>query len=576
MYITAVPNRSSPPAILLRESYREGGKVKNRTLANLSKWPPKAVEALRRALKGDSGALDGFDIVRTLPHGHVAAVLGTLRKIDLHRIIAYRRSRQRDLVVAMIVSRLVEEKPLSKLGTARSLDPDTATSSLGKALELGAVDEDEFYEALDWLLERQSRIETKLAKQHLHDGVLVLYDVTSVYFEGRTCELARLGYSRDKKKGKLQIVCGLLCSRDGIPVAVEVFEGNTGDPDTLATQISKVRNRFGLTRVVFVGDRGMLTTARIDEELRPVEGLDWVSSLRAPQVRKLVDSGVLQMSLFDQADLAEISHPDFPGERLIACRNPLLADERRRKRDEMLAAAEEKLRAVQAATQRKSRRLKGSDKIGVRVGRVLAKTKMAKHFRYEIREDGFDFERDQDKIAAEAALDGVYVVRTSVSTGVLDAEESVAAYKGLSVVERAFRCTKTVDLHVRPIHHRLPERVRAHVFLCMLAYYVEWHMRTRLAPILFDDHDPEGARASRASIVAPAKRSKAALAKARRKQTDDGYHVESFRSLLRDLGTLALNKIQPSIPNAEPFWKLTRPTKQQHRALELLGVESRL
>ena len=576
MYIATVPNRNSPPAILLRESYREGGKVKTRTLANLTKLPAHKIDALRCALKGETQEPTAFEIARTLPHGHVVAVLGTLRRIGLHKLVAYRRSRQRDLVVAMIASRLVIEKPLSKLATARALHSDTAVNSLSEILELGDLDADELYEALDWLGERQDRIETKLAKRHLEDGVLVLYDVTSVYFEGRTCELAQLGYSRDKKKGKLQIVCGLICTRDGCPIAIEVFEGNTADPSTLASQVDKVRNRFGLTRVVFVGDRGMLTTARIDEELRPVEGLDWVSSLRAPQVRKLVDSGVLQTSLFDQSALAEIAHPDFPGERLIACRNPLLAAERKRKRAEMLDYAESKLRAVQAATQRSRQRLKGSDKIGVRVGRVLAKSKMAKHFRYEIRDDGFDFERDDQKIEAEAALDGIYVVRTSVEQDVLDAEESVAAYKGLSVVERAFRRTKTVDLHVRPIHHRLARRVRAHVFLCMLAYYVEWHMRQSLAPILFDDHDPEGANDQRDSIVAPAQRSQAAQDKASRKRTADGYHVESFRSLLRDLGTLAINKVESTDQGVPPFWKLTRPTTQQQRALDLLEVSPKM
>lgn len=580
MYIERVPNRNSPPAVLLRESYREGGKVKKRTLANLSSWPAEKVEALKAVLKGKSATApaleDAFHVDRSLPHGHVAAVLGTLRQIGLHKTIACRRSRERDLVVAMVASRLVIEKPCSKLATARALHPDIAANSLGHVLDLGVVDEDELYAALDWLEARQGRIEKKLADRHLQEGVLVLYDVTSVYFEGRTCELAKLGYSRDKKKGKLQIVCGLLCSHDGCPVAVEVFEGNTADPSTLATQVQKVRDRFGLTRVVFVGDRGMLTTARINEELRPIEGLDWVSSLRAPQVRKLVESGSLQPSLFDQTDLAEISHPDFPGERLVACRNPLLAAERKRKRAEMLDYADDKLAAVQAATQREKRALKGRDKIGVRVGRALAKTKMGKHYRYEIREDGFDFERDQDKIDAEAALDGIYVIRTSVDAEVLDAEASVAAYKGLSVVERAFRRSKTVDLHIRPIHHRLANRVRAHVFLCMLAYYVEWHMRKRLAPLLFDDLEPEAGRARRTSIVAPATRSPAALEKASSKQTADGYHVESFRSLLRNLGTLALNRIQPTIDGAEPFWKLTRPTPQQQRALDLLGVSLRV
>jgi transposase len=575
MYIARVPNRNSPPAILLRESYRQGGKVKSRTIANLTRWPNEKVSALAAALKGEAFAIgkDSFEIVRSQPHGHVAATFGTLRKIGLDRIIDSESSRERSLCLAMIVARILE--PSSKLATARGLSASTLSSSLGSTLGIQDATEDELYEAMDWLLERQTRIETALAKRHIAHGALVLYDVSSTYFEGRSCVLGRHGHSRDDKPGKLQIVFGLLTDESGRPVAVDVFEGNTSDPETLSARCEKMRREFSVEHVIVVGDRGMITTARIREDLKPA-GLDWITALRAPAIQKLAERGALDCSLFDDRDLAEISSPDYPGERLIACRNPLLAAERSRKRQELLSATEQELAKIAAATSRAKRPLRGKDKIALRVGRVLGRYKMAKHFQLEISDSCFRFERDNARIKREALLDGFYVIRTSVDERHLTAEKTVASYKRLSSVERAFRSLKTVDLKVRPIYHHLAERVRAHVFLCMLAYYVEWHMRERLAPMLFDDDDPEAAAALRSSPVAPAQRSPRALKKAVTRQTEDGQPVHSFRTLLRDLATLTKNKIQPKLMNAESFNMFTRPTEIQHRAFTLLKVSCRM
>jgi hypothetical protein len=572
MYIERVPNRNSPPAVLLRESYREDGRVKKRTLANLSHLSDATIEGLRRVLRGDTvvAPADAFTIERSRAHGHVAAVLGTLKKLDLDRLLAARRSSSRDRAVALIVARVLA--PDSKLATARALDTNSATSTLGEMLGLETVEAEDLYAALDWLGARQAKIEKSLAKRHLHDGTLVLYDVSSSYFEGRSCPLAAIGHPRDKKKGKLQIVFGLLCNAEGCPVAVEVYEGNTGDPTTLRDQIKKVRTRFGLSRVVFVGDRGFLTSARIREELASVDGLDWVSALRAEQVRKLaLGGGPLQMSLFDEADLAEIQHPDFPGERLIACFNPLLAAERARKREDLLQATERELEKVAAATRREKRALHGKDQIGLRVGKVLGRFKMAKHFEITIADTALTYRRKQKAIEAEAALDGIYVLRTSVPKEKLGAEDTVRVYKDLAKVERAFRCMKTVDLHIRPIHHRLEERVRAHVFLCMLAYYVEWHMRRAWAPLLFAEDDPHGAAQRRGSPVKPARRSASADAKALTKKTPEGETVHRFRGLLEYLATLTKNTIQPA-GDLPPFDRLTAPTPLQQKAFDLLGV----
>lgn len=573
MYIERVPNRNSPPAILLRASFREGNTVRKRTLANLSSWPPELVEGLQTLLRGGTAVKqlhDAFDIVRSRPHGHVAAVLGTLRHLDLERIIDPNPSPQRDLVVAMIVARLLD--PRSKLATARGLNAETLAHTLGEALGLQAATADDLYDAMDWLFERQERIEKQLAARHLEDGSLVLCDVTSTYFEGRTCPLAHLGYSRDDKRGTLQIVFGLLCNRAGCPVAVEVFDGNTADPMTVAPQIAKLRQRFGLSRIVLVGDRGLLTEARIRDELQPVAGLDWITALRSSAIQQLVSTGALQLSLFDQRDLAQITSPDYPGERLVVCKNPLLAAERARKRADLLHATERELEKIVTATQRPKRRLKGQDKIGLRVGRVLQRFKMAKHFQVTITEAEFTYGRDEERIAQEAALDGVYIIRTSVPDATLDAKDTVRAYKALSEVERAFRSYKTVDLRVRPIYHYLADRVRAHVLLCMLAYYVEWHMRQALAPMLFDDDDKAAAEAQRASVVAPAQPSAKARRKASRQRTDAGEPVHSFQTLLADLATIVKNRIEPKIAGAQPFDQVTRPTPLQQKGLDLLRV----
>lgn len=570
MYVTKVPNRNSPPAILLRESYREDGKVKNRTLANLTGWSAARVEALKRVLRNEPvvGVDETFEIVRSRPHGHIAAVRGTLRKLGVHKLLASRASRKRDLVEAMIVARLVD--PRSKLATARGLDDASGFSSLGAELGLATVDVHELYDALDWLLSRKPAVEKALAKQHLTTGDLALYDLSSTWFEGRRCGLAKLGYPRGGGRGKLQVNFGLLCAGNGCPVAVEVFAGNVGDPGTVGAQVDKVRTRFGLNSVVFVGDRGMLTSARIREDLKPND-MDWISSLRAPQIRKLEAAGAFQLSLFDEQDLAEVTHESFPGERLIVCKNPLLARERERKRNELLAATEKKLLALRDATQRTVRPLTGKEKIGVRLGRVLERSKMGKHFRLEITEDSFSFHRKEESIRAEAALDGIYVIRTSVDSERLSAADVVGAYKALHHVERAFRSHKTVDLQVRPIHHRDSDRVRAHFLLCFLSYYVEWHMRRALAPLLFDDHDRKAAAAKRRSIVAPAQRSDAALKKAASKRTEEDLPVHSFRTLLADLATITRNTVRSEATGLE-FERTTRPTPLQKRALELLEV----
>ena len=564
-------------SFLVRQSYREDGKVKHRTLANLTHLPRPVIELVRRALQGErfTAVDEAFEILRSRPHGHVAAVLGTLRKIGLERIIAGRSSRARALVVAMIVARVLD--PRSKLATAQSLHPETLHNTLGECLGVEAADEDELYDAMDWLAERQPKIEKALAKKHLEEATLVLCDLTSTYFEGRKCPLAKRGYSRDGKKNRLQIVFGLLANREGCPIAVEVFAGNTNDAKTVKDQVEKLRKRFGLERIVLVGDRGMLTSARLEEDLKPHD-LQWITALRAPQIRGLIEAGAIQLSLFDERDLVEVKHPDFSEERLVVCRNPLLAEERGRKREELLVATERELEKIVSAVKRDRRPLRGEGEIGIRVGKVIGKYKVGKHFRMEIGDDFFRFERDTEKIEAEALQDGLYVIRTNVSKEDLPPEEAVRIYKSLSAVEKAFRALKTVDLKVRPIYHRLEKRVRAHVFLCMLAYYVEWHLRQALAPLLFHDEDPAGAEAARSSIVAPAKRSPSALRKIHTGHNADALPVRSFQGLLRDLGTLCKNRvILKGSGQGEanpPFDLLTLPTPIQEEAFRLLGVSA--
>jgi Transposase DDE domain len=573
MYVTRVPNRGSPPAVLLRESYREGGKVKNRTLANLSSWPEAKVEALSRALKGlpPAGLAGAFEISRSLPHGHVAAVLGTIRELGLEQLIDPIGSRQRDLVTAMVVAQVTA--PDSKLAIARGLRAETAASSLGEVLQAAGCDEDDLYAAMDWLAGRQEKIEDALAARHLAGGTLVLYDVSSAAFEGRTCPLGAIGHPKDGVHGRLQIVYGLLTSKEGIPVAIEVFNGNTGDPKTVAAQVGKLKDRFGITKVVLVGDRGMLTAARLREDLGPAH-LDWITALRAPQVKALVRDGALQLSFFDEVDLAEITHPDYPGERLVACKNPLLEAERARKRESLLAATEADLAKIIAATQRARRPLRGKDKIALRADRALRRRKVAKHFTLDIGDGHLSYARNQDSIAAEAALDGIYVLRTSVSGTSLASGEVVSSYKALACVERAFRAFNT-DLDIRPIRHRTETRVRAHVFLRMLSYYITWHMQARLAPMLFTDDDKPAAQATRPSPVAPATRSPRALAKAAAKRTEGNLPVHSFDTLLGDLATICLNQIQPADPALPSFRLVTTPTPIQRRIFDLLGVSHR-
>jgi len=650
MYIATIPNRNSPPAILLRESYREEGKVKSRTLANLSKLPPQSVDILRRSLKGENlVSTDVLEIVEdgSPAHGHVDAVMTAMRQLDFSRLICSRRSRQRDLVVAMVAARILE--PKSKLATTLWW----ADTTLPEILNVSDADEDDLYDAMDWLLERQSRIENKLAARHLKNNALALYDLTSSYFEGQTCPLAALGHNRDGKKGKLQVNYGLLTNRKGIPVAVSVFEGNTGDPNTLMPQVEKMRDAFGIEQFVMVGDRGMLTQKQVDA-LHDIDGIDWIGALRPEAIKRLATNGAIQMGLFDERNLFELKHPDFPGERLIACRNTELAHRRAIKRESLLKATVKELDKVRGMVQRgrvsgkkevearvrgilkkyrigkhfdldiredgfnykvnedaliaevtakskgnqeliekrlkRSRRhiesigrqltklsqridkglLHGQDEIGVRVGKVINKYKVGKHFELDIRDNDFSFEINRDNVKKEAALDGIYIVRTSLSKERMDAEETVRSYKLLSQAERAFRSFKTVDLMVRPIRHRLEDRVRAHIFLCMLAYYVQWHVMEAWRPLLYADEDQK-AKDLR-DPVAPAKRSDLAMKKARTKRIDDGSRVYSFRSLLGHLGAIvrATCRCSGGGDTSTTFTMITRRNPKQQKAFDLL------
>jgi Transposase DDE domain len=573
MYIESVPNRTSPPAVLLRESWREDGKVHKRTLANLSCLAPEVIEGLKVLLRGGvavPSAEDVFVVERSLPHGHVAAVLGSARGCGASTWFARAPQDLQPLLLAMLVARVIE--PASKLATHRQLCDDTASSSLGRVLGVGQCDADDLYRALDWLHEAQSAIERRLARQHLVGATLVLYDLTSTWLTGRCCELAARGHSRDGKRDDPQIVFGLVCTAQGCPIAVEVFKGNTADPATVAAQVSKLKGRFGIEHLAWVGDRGMLTSARIEQVLKP-QGMDWVSSLRAPQIAQLAqEHGPFQPSLFDERNLLELTSGHFPGERLVVCRNPLLAEERARKRLELLAATEADLAKIAAATERARNPLRGQDAIGLRVGRVIGHFHMAKHFELTITETQLTYRRKSEAIEAEAALDGLYVVRTSLPASQLDANATVAAYKSLAQVERAFRSMKTVDLNVRPVFVYSESRVRAHVFLCMLAYYVEWHMRQRLKPMLFDDEQLDEASATRSSAVTKAVRSEHAKAKDASKTADDGLPLHSFRTLLKDLGTLAYNITHANVSPDNKIVLTTRPTPIQAKAFELLAL----
>ena len=547
--------------VLLRRSYREGGKVKTETLANLSHLPPEAIAAVRASLAGQTlvAASEGFEVERSLPHGHVAAVCAMARELGLAKLLGPACA-ERDLALALVVARACQ--PASKLATTRWW----ASTTLGPDLGVEGASTDDVYAAMDWLFSRQGDIEVALARRHLAPGGRVLYDLSSSWVEGSCCPLARRGYSRDGKTGKAQIEYGLTCDPEGRPVAVEVFAGNTADPAAFISAAQAVRERFGLTDVVMVGDRGMITSARI-AALKEVGGLGWLTSLRAPSVAALATSGALQMSLCDEVNLAEITHPDYPGERLVACRNPALATERARKREALLVATEADLGEVRSAVERERQPLRGRDKVALRVGRVINRHKMAKHFELAITDDSFSFSRKEEQISAEAALDGIYVVRASapLTTG-LSAAELVGAYKDLKFNEAGFRSLKAIDLDLRPIYHYSEDRVRVHVFICMLALYLVWHLRRAWAPLCFTDEAPP----PRTDPVAPAPRSAAALAKVRRKRGDDGEPLHSFATLIDALAALTRNTIV--FTGGARVTKLSAPTALQRRAFELLGA----
>jgi len=567
MYIDDVPNRNSPPAILLRQSRREGGKMVKTTIANLSKCPPEAIEVLRLALRGVELVPkdEVFSVERSTPHGHVQAVLGMIRRLGVDTLLASRPCRERDVVVAMIAQRLLD--PASKLATTRLWH----TTTLAQQLGVEDADANELYDALDWLLQRQARIEKKLARRHLEEGAVVLFDVSSSSYHGRTCPLARYGYNRDGEKLP-SIVYGLLADGQGRPVAVDVYAGNTGDPATVPDQIDKLRKRFGLERAVLVGDRGMLTQTQIDA-LRDYPGLGWISALRFTAIRDLAEQGALQLSLFDQQNLAEITSEDYPSERLVVCYNPLLAEDRKRTREQLLAATEARLGKIAAEVGRRTKTPLLADEIGLKVGKVINRHKVGKHFILTIEDNLLRFERDQQSIEHEARLDGIYIIRTSEKKAALSAEDTVRTYKSLGQVEQAFRCIKSVDLRVRPIRHRNEAHVRAHIFLCMLAYYVEWHMRKALSPVLFQDDELDAARWTR-DPVAKAEPSQSVRDKRRTKETRDGWPVHSLQTLLRDLATRCKNTCRTGAgKHSIRFEQLTEATPFQHHVFGLLGLK---
>jgi len=546
---------------LLRRSFREGGKVKSETLANLSHLPPETIALIRESLAGihhvEAGA--DWEIERSLPHGHVAAVWAMADKLDMAKLLGP-PCPERDLALALVVARVC--RPASKLATTRWW----ATTTLAADLEVATASTDEVYGAMDWLFERQGDVETALARRHLHSGGRVLYDLSSSWVDGHCCALAARGYSRDHKAGREQIEYGLTCDPEGRPIAVEVFDGNTADPTAFISAASAVKERFALADVVMVGDRGMITSARI-EALKELGGLGWITSLRAPAVAALAESGALQLSLFDEQNLAEISHPDYPGERLVACRNPALAAERARKREELLQATEADLAPIAGAVARDRRPLRGRDKIALRVGKIVNRHKVAKHFELSFSDDQFSFARKADQISAEAALDGIYVIRASAAhTSAYEAPQVVEAYKDLKFNEQGFRSLKTVDLDLRPIHHWTEGRVRAHVFICMLALYLVWHLRRAWAPICFTDEQPP----RRTDPVAPARRSPEALSKVARQQHPNGQPVQSFATLLDELATLTRNTVV--FTGGAHIIKLATPTALQRRAFELIGA----
>jgi len=571
MYIDVVPNRNSPPAVLLREAWRKGRKTCKRTLANLSDWPKEKIETFRRLLRDEPlvSPLDLFATQKTLPHGHVQAVREMIAKLELDRLISAQHCRERDLVVAMIVQRLIA--PCSKLATTRRWHTTTLADELGVA----EATENDLYEAMDWLLERQERIEKKLAARHLSEGGLVLYDVSSSFYEGRTCPLAQFGHDRDGKNGLPIIVYGVMTNDEGCPVAVSVYAGNTGDPSTVADQIKQLREKFGLQRVVMVGDRGMLTQPQIDK-LKQLPGLGWITALTSTAIRGLVEQGALQLSLLDQKNLAEITAPDYPGERLMVCHNPVLEEQRRRKREALLQATEKSLEKISKEVARRKKKPFTAAEIGVKVGKVLGRYKMGKHFVCNIGEGNLAWSRRAESITQEGKLDGIYVLRTSEPEERLSAEDTVRSYKSLAEVERAFRCLKGIDLLVRPIRHRTEDRVPAHIFLCMLAYYVEWHLRRAWAPLLFEDEERWEGRKRRDPIL-PAKPSDSAQRKKRSQETADGLPVHSFETLMEDLAsrarvTYALKPLKAAENTNLKFQQVPEPTSVQARAYELIRM----
>ena len=569
MFISVVPNRNSNATILLRETYREDGHVKNRTLANLTKWPPEKIAAMAAALDcARNDGPSGGEVIGTIPHGHVHAVLGTARRLGLEPLLLARRCRERDLAMAMIVGRVLD--PGSKLALARELG-EVGTSTLGQSLDLGPVKVDELYKAMDWLLAHQDAIEAKLATRHLQEGSLLLYDLTTLFLEGTTCELGAFCHGKEGRNDKLQIMVGLICNREGIPVSVQVFKGNDSECLTLGGQVAKVKERFGLKHVIFVADRGILRSVRIEKDLRPDE-MDWITALRRPAIGALIKRGAFQPSLFEEVDLAEITDPDYPGERLMVCRNPILAGERARSRAGLLERTDKELKAIVAAVQRPKKPLVGAAEIGKKVGAILAHYQTARFYDLRIKETSFSFHRKADFIREDTVLDGFYVIRTSVGPEVLTSTEAVKAYKELSHVETAFRLLKTVDLEIRPIYHALSDRVRAHAFLCMLAYYLEWHMRRDLAPLLFSEEDPEARQATRKTVVAATKATPVARAKRGKKVTTDGFPVQDFRGILKTLSTQTQQIVQPTIPKLPTFRRLTPATPYQKRAFELLQL----
>ena len=567
MYIDTVPNRHSPPAILLREARREGRRILKKTLLNLSHWPPEQVEGLRRLLRGEQlVSLDQLlEIEQSRPHGQVEAILGVLRKLGIDQLISPTPGRSRDLVLAMLAQRLIH--PGSKLAHLR----DWGQTTLAEELRVANAQVEELYDALDWLLDRQARIEKKLAQRHLSEGALVLYDVSSSYYEGVVCPLAQFGHNRDEKKGMRIIVYGLLTDREGRPVAVDVYEGSTSDPETVPDQMERLRKRFQLERVVLVADRGLLTETQV-RKLREYPPMGWITALRSAAIRKLVDQHHLQLSLFDDQDLAEIHSPDYPGERLLACYNPLLAEKRRRKREELLQATEEKLDGLVRQVERRTKTPLEKGEIGVKAGRILGQYKMAKHYELLIEDGRFQWKRRAENIRREQELDGIYVIRTIEPKTRLSPEEAVRCYKSLSQVEQAFRTLKGVDLRIRPIRHWTVDHVKAHIFLCMLAYYVEWHMRRAWAPLLFEDEELAENRQQR-DPVAPARPSASARAKKASKRTPEGFPVHSFQSLIQALGTRCRNTCKFKHGSAETVSRvLTNPDPLQQRAFQLLGL----